>query len=108
MAEIHIDPIVVRETQQRLSAALLDMKAGQDAADALLWFSKGIKAGSKPSQMFSITIQIHDGATGTGKAALDLVQRAAQHFHGPILQKAVEIAQAQLKAAEKARKENAR
>jgi hypothetical protein len=107
MAEMHIDNIVVREAQQRLSSALKDMKMGVDAADALLWFSTRLKAGAKPSDLFSITIQIHDGASGIGKPSLDALQTAARHFHGAILEKAIALAQAQLESAEKARKEGA-
>lgn len=104
MADIHIDPIVVRETRERLSTVLLDIKVGQDAADALLWVAKMSKAGAKPRDMFSIGVTAND-STGTAKPAEELLRTAAQQFHGAILEKAVEIAQAQLKAAEKARKE---
>lgn len=106
MADIFIDPIVVRETQERLSTAIKDIERGTSAADALLWFSAVLKTRTNPSNMFSLNVITNGSEVGT-KAAGHLLTRAAQYFHTAILEKAVEIAHAELKAAEKARKEGA-
>lgn len=102
MPEVHIDPIVVRKTRDRLSASLKDAQVGTAAAAALLWFSA--RDGEKASGMFSLQVTIHD-STGLGKEAGNLLQAATGHFLPAILAKAIEIAQAQLQAAEKAIKE---
>lgn len=106
-----IDPIVLREEQQRMVQKQRDLETGQDATKALLWFSQYAMDALGERGLREIrgsalkgSPQLVASSTQDHELAQRYVDRAAEAFRRAILESAIEIAQREYDAGVAARK----
>jgi hypothetical protein len=92
-----LDPIVIREVQQRQSQRARVLRVGDQAADALLWFaeyaSKLATKGETINDVISkVSAPVVASATPNAKTAQEYIDRAAATFKDDILDRAIEMA----------------
>jgi hypothetical protein len=98
------DPIVARESKQRFEAHERAMQDGKQASSACAWFAEYADPSVAASEILDVKPGLVAHATLGAGDALVFVKRAVSEFGEQILERAIELAEAQQRAAEKVRK----
>lgn len=87
-----IDPIVIKEEQQRLNFYKEELALGVVAGDALKWF-KNYAINKKPEEIAEIKLRLVAHATADAKLAEHYIMVAAKQYVSQIILSAIETAQ---------------
>lgn len=96
---MHLDKIKLRESHTRLTDQVRTIGTGQIAAKALLWFAEYL-VGRKSDDVFKLNVKLVASSTFDANIADKFLTQAAAEFRPQIAARAIEIAQAELNAAE--------